>query len=149
MICFMPSFLSADPAQQSLEKAAEHIIYAGELIGYDHVGIGSDFDGMLDGPKGLEDTAMYPALVVELLKRGVCKEDVKKVVGLNIIRVLQGVEDAAKKIKEEEREWSPLMDEVKPVWENYEEIHELLRGRARLREKKLELEELQREVNGN
>lgn len=70
MVTFYPAFLESDPAVASLDSVADHMEYIGKTIGYRHVGIGSDFDGMSAGPRGLEDVSKYPALVDELLRRG-------------------------------------------------------------------------------
>ncbi|KAK3949708.1 membrane dipeptidase-domain-containing protein [Pseudoneurospora amorphoporcata] len=105
MVNFSPDFISCvaapdrddglpdfDPENATLEHVAEHIIHIGELIGYDHVGLGSDFDGIPVAPKGLEDVSRYPDLVAELLRRGVSDADASKVVGGNILRVWRDVE---------------------------------------------------------
>ncbi|KAK3494082.1 membrane dipeptidase-domain-containing protein [Neurospora crassa] len=105
MVNFSPDFISCVaapdrddglpdfyPANATLEHVADHITHIGELIGYDHVGLGSDFDGIPVVPKGLEDVSRYPDLVAELLRRGVSDEDVSKVVGGNILRVWRDVE---------------------------------------------------------
>ena len=65
------------------------------MAGIDHVGLGSDFDGITSVPVGLEDVSTYPALIVELLKRGYTDDDVKKILGLNLLRVMRQVERVA------------------------------------------------------
>jgi membrane dipeptidase len=76
---------------------ADHIDHVVKLIGIDHVGLGSDFDGV-DGslPVGLTDVSMYPNLIYQLLKRGYTEEEIKKINGDNFRRVWQQVLDAAK-----------------------------------------------------
>jgi membrane dipeptidase len=74
---------------------ADHIDHVRDLIGPDHIGIGSDYDGMASVPIGLEDVSTYPNLVVELLRRGYSDEDVRKIIGLNILRVMREVEAVA------------------------------------------------------
>jgi membrane dipeptidase len=68
------------------------------MAGIDHVGIGSDFDGV-EGmlPGGMEDVSKLPAVTYELLKRGYSENDVKKVLGENLLRVMAEVEAVAKK----------------------------------------------------
>ena len=67
-----------------------------ELAGIDHVGLGSDFDGVGDSlPLGLKDVSMYPNLIAELLRRGYRERDIEKVCGANVLRVLEGVERVA------------------------------------------------------
>ena len=75
---------------------ADHIDHVVKLIGIDHVGLGSDFDGV-DGllPVGLSDVSMYPNLIYVLLKRGYTEKDIEKINGDNFRRVWQQVLDAA------------------------------------------------------
>ncbi len=84
-----------------LSVVADHIEHIRDVAGVDHVGIGSDLDGIEDTPIGLEDVSTYPALVAELLKRGWKPDDVKKVVGLNLLRVMREVEVAAARLQKE------------------------------------------------
>lgn len=75
--------------QPTIFEVADHIEHICQAAGIDHVGIGSDFDGFDIVPKGLEDVSCYPALIEELIKRGFSKEEVKKISGLNILRVMK------------------------------------------------------------
>lgn len=78
----------------SLDAVLDHIDHVVKLIGIDHVGIGSDFDGVGDSlPEGLKDVASYPNLVQGLLDRGYTDADIKKILGANLLRVWQAVED--------------------------------------------------------
>ncbi|KAK8092452.1 uncharacterized protein PG998_014937 [Apiospora kogelbergensis] len=114
MISFYPSHVRCgDPQNAALADVADHIQYVGALIGYRHVGIGSDFDGMAAGPRGLEDVSKYPQLITELLKRGVSRKDMEGVVGGNILRVLEEVENVAHHLSDEK----PLEDDVKDMFE--------------------------------
>ncbi|KAF2259668.1 renal dipeptidase [Lojkania enalia] len=113
MATFYPSFLSSNSSNASLDTVAEHIQYIGERIGYKHLGIGSDFDGMASGPKGLEDVTKYPDLIRELKERGIAKEDIIGIMGLNILRVLEDVEDVAASMADV----LPLEDNVKPFFD--------------------------------
>jgi membrane dipeptidase len=83
------------PHNSTLERVVEHIMHIGNLIGYDYVGLGSDFDGIPDTPDGLDDVSKFPDLVAELLRKGVSDEDAAKVVGGNILRVWKDVESVA------------------------------------------------------
>ncbi|WP_420454725.1 dipeptidase [Rubrivirga sp.] len=75
---------------------ADHIDHVVELVGVDHVGIGSDYDGVGPTlPVGLEDVSTYPNLVEELLRRGYSDDDVRKILGGNVMRVWRAVEAAA------------------------------------------------------
>ena len=82
-----------------LTVVADHIEHIRGVAGVDHVGIGSDLDGIDETPVGLEDVSTYPALVAELLKRGWTSDDVKKVVGLNVLRVMQQAEAVAARLQ--------------------------------------------------
>ena len=74
---------------------ADHIEHIRQVAGIDHVGLGSDFDGITEVPVGLEDVSKFPDLIAELLRRGWSDADVKKVAGLNILRVLRANEQVA------------------------------------------------------
>ena len=79
----------------TIAQVADHIDHVRKVAGIDHIGIGSDFDGITTTPVGLEDVSKFPALTAELLRRGYSDEDVKKVIGLNLLRAWHGVERAA------------------------------------------------------
>ncbi|KAG5314405.1 DPEP2 Dipeptidase, partial [Pseudoatta argentina] len=92
MVTFYNYFVKCGP-QASVSDVAEHIYYIRNLIGVDYIGVGGDFDGINKTPRGLEDVSKYPELFAELLRSG--KWDVlelKKVAGLNLLRVLTQVE---------------------------------------------------------
>jgi membrane dipeptidase len=79
-----------------IEDVLDHFDHVVALAGIDHVGIGSDYDGVGDSlPTGLKDVASYPNLVEGLLARGYAEEDVKKILGSNLLRVWRQVEAAA------------------------------------------------------
>jgi membrane dipeptidase len=86
------------PNAATMEMLIQHFEHAVKVAGIDHVGIGSDFDGV-DGmlPGGMEDVSKLPAITYELLKRGYSDADVKKVLGENLLRVMAEVEEAARK----------------------------------------------------
>jgi membrane dipeptidase len=75
----------------SWEKVLEHIDHAVQVAGADHVGLGSDFDGATM-PLGLEDAAKLPKITDALLKKGYSEADVEKILGGNILRVMEAVE---------------------------------------------------------
>jgi membrane dipeptidase len=79
----------------TLAQVVDHIDHIRKVAGIDHIGIGSDFDGITSTPVGLEDVSTFPALVGELLKRGYKDDEVKKILGLNILRVMRAAEKAA------------------------------------------------------
>jgi len=76
----------------TLKQAADHIEHIRDIAGVDHVGLGSDFDGISEVPVGLEDVSKFPDLVAELLRRGWSEANVRKVVGLNALRVMRDAE---------------------------------------------------------
>jgi len=80
----------------SLDNILDHFDHIITLVGIDHVGIGSDYDGVGDSlPVGLKDVSSYPNLVHGLLMRGYSDEDIEKILGLNLLRVWRKVEAAA------------------------------------------------------
>jgi len=80
-----------------VSDVADHIDHVVELVGVDHVGIGSDFDGVGDSlPTGLKDVSYYPNLIRVLLERGYSEEDVAKIAGENLMRVWTEVERVAR-----------------------------------------------------
>jgi membrane dipeptidase len=75
----------------TVDDVANHIDHAVKVAGIDHVGIGSDFDGISGPPKGLEDISKMPSLIAVLLKRGYSDRDIKKIFGENYLRVIREV----------------------------------------------------------
>lgn len=78
---------------------ADHIDHIRKVAGVDFIGIGSDFDGFAGAVNGLEDVSTYPDLLAELLRRGYTREEIKKIAGLNVLRVMRGVERVAKELQ--------------------------------------------------
>ena len=107
---------AANPVPAStLQDVVDHIDHVRTVAGIDHVGLGSDFDGLVIGPQGLEDVSRYPELIAELLRRGYSDEDVKKVAGLNLLRTLRGAEDVARRLQEERIPSDALIEELDGV----------------------------------
>jgi membrane dipeptidase len=98
MVTFVPGFL-VKGGKATLADAASHMDHIRKLAGADHVGIGSDFDGIDAVPAGLEDVSKYPALTAELLRRGWPEEDVRKALGLNVLRVMRRAEEVAARLQ--------------------------------------------------
>ncbi|MCY3487327.1 MAG: membrane dipeptidase, partial [Bacteroidetes bacterium] len=73
----------------------DHIDHIVDLVGIDHVGLGSDYDGVTGLPEGLEDVSTYPNLIAELIRRDYSEEDIAKILGGNALRVWQQVEEVA------------------------------------------------------
>ncbi len=113
MVTFYPEYLNCEePSKASIADVADHIEHIGRLIGYEHVGIGSDFDGMAQGPVGLEHVGRYPNLIRELVQRGVGRAELELVVGRNVLRVLKRAELVAVQLAH----GPPLEDDVKPMF---------------------------------
>jgi membrane dipeptidase len=83
----------------TLEQVADHIEHIRQIAGVDHVGLGSDFDGIPDGPRGLESVAGFPALLVELMRRGWSDAEVAKVAGENVLRVMSAAEIVSTRLR--------------------------------------------------
>ena len=104
---------AAHPAPRvTLAQVADHIDHVRAVAGIDHVGLGSDFDGISRTPVGLEDVSKYPALLAELLRRGYSADDVKKVAGANILRVMREVERTAERIRKTRLPSEALIEEL-------------------------------------
>jgi membrane dipeptidase len=86
----------ANPVPRAtLIQVADHIDHIRKVAGVDHIGLGGDFDGITQVVMGLEDVATYPDLIAELLRRGYSDDDIKKITGRNILRVLKRAEQVA------------------------------------------------------
>ena len=79
----------------SIHDAVDHIEHIIKTAGIDHVGLGSDFDGIDRVPTQLEDVSTYPLITQELLNRGYKKDQVLKVLGGNLLRALRKVEEVS------------------------------------------------------
>ena len=99
-ICFGSEFIAEKKKYPNLvvtvKDVADHIDRVKKLVGIDHVGIGSDYDGWRNFPVGLEDTSTYPNLIRELLNRDYTKEEIEKVFGGNLLRVWREVKKFSK-----------------------------------------------------
>lgn len=82
----------------TLAQVADHIDHIRQAAGIDNVGLGSDFDGIDDAPQGLDAVDKYPALLVELMRRGWSDADVAKVAGENVLRVMAANEEVSLKL---------------------------------------------------
>ena len=79
----------------TVAQVADHIDHARQVAGIDHIGVGGDFDGAGSMPKGLEDVSGYPALFAELTARAYTDEDLQKIAGRNVLRVMREAERVA------------------------------------------------------
>jgi membrane dipeptidase len=111
MVTFVTSYVSEEvrtyegPRDQApratLADVADHIEHVRDVAGIDHVGIGSDFDGISSTPVGLEDVSTFPALLEELSRRGWTEAELRKVAGENLLRAWREAEVAARRIQRE------------------------------------------------
>lgn len=111
MVTFVPGFLTANE-RATIGDVADHVEHIMRLAGIDHVGIGSDFDGIESTPVGLEDVSTYPALLAELSRRGWSEEDLAKLAGENVLRVMREAETSARRLQ---RERDPSMRTIEEL----------------------------------
>ncbi|MFN7942028.1 MAG: dipeptidase [Thermoanaerobaculia bacterium] len=100
---FRDAYLKAHPLPRAtVDDVADHIDHVARIAGIDAVGLGSDFDGVGPTlPAGLEDVAKYPNLVAKLLERGYGDDDIRKVLGGNLLRVWREAEAVAERMRRE------------------------------------------------
>jgi membrane dipeptidase len=82
----------------TIHDVVDHIEHIIRIAGVDHVGLGSDFDGVTQLPKQLEDVSCYPYITQELLNRGHSADDIHKVMGGNVLRVMRRAEEVAREM---------------------------------------------------
>jgi membrane dipeptidase len=93
---------AAHPAPRAtIGDVADHVDHIRKVAGIDHIGIGSDFDGITQVVQDLDDVSKYPLLTAELLKRGYSDGDIRKILGLNILRVMREAEKVSKRLQSE------------------------------------------------
>ncbi|MEX2663539.1 MAG: dipeptidase [Vicinamibacterales bacterium] len=98
----LDAWTKANPVPRAtVGDTADHIDHIRKVAGIDHVGLGGDFDGITSVPQGLEDVSTYPVLTAELLRRGYKDDEVKKVLGLNILRVMKAAEGVSAKLRKQ------------------------------------------------
>lgn len=109
----MAEWWQANPAPSpTLSQVADHIDHIRATAGVSHIGLGGDYDGMPPGPVGLEDVSTYPALLVELLRRGYSDREIGMIAGGNVLRVMEAVEAVARKLQRERLPSDALIDEL-------------------------------------
>ncbi len=93
---YITRYIADNPIFTDVKKAADHFDHVVKVAGIDHVGIGSDYDGVGDSlPVGLKDVSTYPNLIEELLNRGYTEEDIEKICYKNVFRVWKKVDEIA------------------------------------------------------
>jgi membrane dipeptidase len=93
---FVRWYRSLELPPSTIDDVVAHIVHATEVAGVNHVGIGSDFDGVPALPEGLTDASRLPALTEKLIDRGFADEEIERILGLNFLRVFEAVEAAAR-----------------------------------------------------
>jgi membrane dipeptidase len=111
MVMFYPPFISARD-EATLSDVADHVEHVAALAGIDHVGIGSDFDGIDEVPVGLEDVSTFPALFAELSRRGWSEVDLAKLAGENVLRVMREAEAVARRLQRERAPSTKTIEEL-------------------------------------
>jgi membrane dipeptidase len=111
MVVFYPLYLSARE-EGTISDVADHIEHVAALAGIDHVGIGSDFDGIGQLPVGLEDVSKYPALFTELARRGWSEIDLRKLAGENVLRVMREAEAVSRRLRLERPPSTATIEEL-------------------------------------
>jgi membrane dipeptidase len=96
----------------TLAQVADHVEHVRKVAGIDHVGIGSDFDGISSTPTGLDGVEDFPALLAELMRRGWTEEEIKKLAGLNVLRVFREAERVAQRLQQERPASDALIEEL-------------------------------------
>lgn len=91
MVTFVPEHVARVRREATLDHVLDHLFYLAGRIGWDHVGLGSDFDGIASVIPGLEDVACYPRLLAAILDRGATEAQLAQVAGQNLLRVWHGV----------------------------------------------------------
>ncbi len=109
----MDAWRRAHPAPRAtVSQIADHVDHIRDTAGIDHIGIGSDFDGIGAVPQGMEDVSKFPALTAELLRRGYGDEDVKKILGLNVLRVMRRVEEVSGRLRSQRPPSAATIEEL-------------------------------------
>ena len=96
----------------TIGTVADHIDHIVQVAGIDHVGYGSDYDGITSLPEGLDDVSRFPFLTAELLRRGYSDADVRKVIGGNLLRVMRQAEETAARLQRERGPSTALIDQL-------------------------------------
>ncbi len=93
---YVDTYFAEHPSPKTyVSEVADHIDHVVKIAGIDFVGLGSDFDGLMNLPEGLKDVSMYPNLIYELLVRSYSEEDIEKICAGNFLRVWNKVEEIA------------------------------------------------------
>lgn len=92
-----------NPPRGTVKSVADHVDHIVRVAGVDHVGLGSDYDGIDMTPEGMEDVSRFPALTEELVRRGYGEKDLAKILGGNLLRVMRRAEEVAQGLRAQGR----------------------------------------------
>lgn len=122
MVTIVPAFIServrthrrgsGPTPDATMADVVAHIEHVRKVAGIDHVGLGGDYDGISSTPVGLEDVSTYPALLAELARRGWSDDDLRKLAGENLLRVMRQSESVARRIQ---RQRGPSMKTIEEL----------------------------------
>lgn len=113
MQVFFPPYINTGvDSTATVAEVADHIEHIRDVAGIDHVGIGSDFDGIPLYVEGLEDVSTFPALFIELARRGWSDEDLGKLAGENLLRVMREAEAAARRLQRHREPSTKTIEEL-------------------------------------
>jgi hypothetical protein len=98
----------------TIADVANHIDHIRDVAGINHIGIGSDFDGITQTVQDLDNVSTYPALTAELLKRGYSEDDITKILGTNILRVMRQAEQVSKRLQAQRGPSTAIMNAASP-----------------------------------
>lgn len=126
MITFVPAFVSQEvrdhglagddaagpEPRATLAQVADHIDHVKNRVGVDWVGIGGDYDGITSVPEGLEDVTTYAALLAELSRRGWTEDELRKLAGENVLRVMREAEAVARRLQRERGPSTATIEEL-------------------------------------
>ena len=115
MVTFVPRFVNVqDPDAADIAKVVDHIFHIVEVAGWDHVGIGGDFDALVVFTNGLENVSCYPQLIQAVMARGATDEQVRKLLGENVLRVWGANEEIGQILRESgEKPWEDVWEHRK------------------------------------
>ncbi|HYT76090.1 MAG TPA: dipeptidase [Vicinamibacterales bacterium] len=99
--------------QATVSNVADHVDHIRKVAGIDHIGIGSDFDGITQKIPALDDVSKYPVLTAELLRRGYTEAELRKILGLNILRVMRETEKVSARLQAERGPSTAVMGTAK------------------------------------
>ena len=110
-ITYVPSFVT-DETPATMDDVIAHIEHARDVMGVEHVGIAGDYDGIFTVPEGLEDVSSYPDLFAELARRGWSEQDLRKLAGENMLRVMREAEHVARELQKERPPSTATIEEL-------------------------------------